>query len=122
MKAKITAVDGCKLRIAAFEDDLLGKVGQKTIDMTTYAGQHVRVWLGKEGTYSLDPKKDHFWQVAEMDVPDIFYHDVEVKDPETKESVMQSVALPLDLSGTEIMLFDLPGSNIGQPAKETLDG
>lgn len=122
MRANITVVDGCKVKILAFESDLLGKVSQKTIDLTPYAGQRARIWLEKDGTYSLDPKRDHFWQVAEVAVPGIAYKEVEAEDPETKETVMQSEVLPLDLSGIEIVLFDLPGTkNIDQPSAEVLN-
>lgn len=123
MRAKINVVDGSKIRILAFENDLLGKISQKTIDLTPYAGQRTRVWLEKDGTYSLNPNKDHYWQVAEIDVPDIIYQDIEVEDPENKMMTTQSEALPLDLSGVNIMLFDLPGiSNIGQPIMESMNG
>lgn len=110
MKPKITVVDGCKLRIAAFECDALGKVSQKTIDMTPYAGQRTRIWLDENGTCSLDPRKDHYWQICELDVPDIAYAESKEKDPETGETAVKITALPLDLAGVKVLLYDLPGT------------
>ncbi|MFH2012521.1 MAG: hypothetical protein ABIJ37_07485 [Pseudomonadota bacterium] len=85
MEPKITIVDDCKIRIAGY-DCKVGKISQKTIDMTPYAGEYVRIWLEKDGTYSLDKNANHYWQVAELQVPEI----------------------PVDLSGVKITTFELP--------------
>jgi len=124
MKPKITVVDGCKLRIAAFGCDALGsKVSQKTIDMTPYAGQRARIWLEEDGTYSLDPRKDHYWQVCELYVPEIAYRETEEKDPDTGELAAKIEALPLDLSGVKALLYDLPGTATpGSPEEVMLNG
>lgn len=110
MKPKITVVDSCKLKIAAFECEAVGKVSQKTIDPTPYAGQYIRIWLEKDGTYSLDAKRDHYWQVAELQVPAQQYTQVDTgeTDSDTGEPIMRTEALPLDLSAVEIFIWDLP--------------
>ena len=111
MQPNITIVDGYKLRIAGFECGELGYVSQKTIDMTPYAGQYVRIWLDKDGTYSLNPRKDHFWQVAEFQAPEQEYKDVDTgeTDPDTGEPVIVTEAVPLDMSAVEIEKWQLPG-------------
>ena len=110
MKPKISIIEGCKIRIAAFECEALGKVSQKTIDLTPCAGQHVRIWLDPDGTYSLDPRKDHYWQIAELQVPGQQYQEIDTggTDSDTGEPVVKMEAVPLDLASIEIELWDLP--------------
>lgn len=84
---KLTITDGCKIRIAAFESETLGKVGQKTIDLTPYTGLYVRIWLNSDKSYSLNPNEDHLWQIAEFQVPE---------------------TVPLDLTSVEFDLWELP--------------
>jgi len=98
MTPNITIVEDGKIRIAAFTCNRLGKVSQKTIDMTPYEGRHVRIWLDHDGSYSLDPNKDHFWQVAELDVP--------VVGVNRTDTGVET--LPLNLSGVEITTWELP--------------
>lgn len=109
MLPNITIIDRCKVRIAAFECNERGKVSQKTIDLTSYAGQHVRIWLDTDVSYSLDPKKGHYWQVAEFDVPEIQFSSVDTGETdEAGQAVMASEPLPLDLADTEIKTWRLP--------------
>lgn len=107
MNPKIT-ITGSKVKIAGFSSDILGKVSGKTIDMTAFAGQYVRIWLETDKSYSLDKHKDHFWQVAEFPVPEIAYEQVEEENPETKEITMKMVPQPLNLKGVEIETWELP--------------
>jgi hypothetical protein len=107
MNPKIT-VKGSKLTIAAFECEVLGKVGQKTIDLADQAGEYVRIWLEKDGTYSTDKHKDHFWQVAELRAPVQQVNVTMQKDSETGEDVETWSAAPLDLDKVEIHTFELP--------------
>ena len=111
MQPNLIIIDKSKVRFAAFECDAAGKVSQKTIDLTPYAGQHVRIWLDPDGTYSLDPSKDHYWQMAELDVPEIQYEQVDIGEiDEDGNPVMVSKALPLDLTDIEIEIekWELP--------------
>lgn len=108
MQPNITNIDKRKFRIAAFECNA-GKMSQKTIDLTPYAGQHVRIWLDPDGSYSLNPHKNHYWQVAEFDVPKIQYQQVDTGEvDEDGNPIMVSEALPLDLTNVEIEKWDLP--------------
>jgi hypothetical protein len=106
----ITIVDKYKVRIPAFECKECGHVSQKTIDMTPFAGQYVRIWLDKEGTYSLDKRRGHFWQMAEFQVPHIQHEEIDTgeKDPVTDEPVIQRNTLPLDIEKAAIETWHLP--------------
>ena len=110
MEPALAIIDKHKVRISAFECRELGKVSQKTIDMTPLAGQYVRIWLDKNGTYSSDERIGHYWQMAEFQAPEIEYEEVETeeKDLITDEFITQKNALPLDLEKTEIETWDLP--------------
>ncbi len=106
MKLNITIVDQCKLQIAAW-----GKTKEKIINMTPYAGQHVRIWLDKDGSYSLNSGEDHFWQAAELDVPEIEYQQINTNENEIDdagETMTASKPMPLDLTNVKIILWELP--------------
>lgn len=109
MKPNITVSDQAKIRIAAIDCKGKGKLSQKTIDLTPYAGQHVRVWIDAQGKYTLDPGEDLFWQVAEFDVPEIKFSQTETKEMDKSGAlVMKSEALPLDLTKVKIKKWDMP--------------
>jgi len=108
MKPKITIVGGCKVRIAG-HDCKIGKISQRTIDMTPYAGEYVRIWLEEDGSYSSNKHIDHYWQIAEMQVPEQKYQEIETKEMGTdSKPVVKREAIPIDLSGVGIITFDLP--------------
>jgi len=112
MKPKIS-IKGSKIRIAAFECGSLGRVGQKTIDLSPYAGERVRIWLDKDGSYSLDPRREHFWQIAELQMPEQKYREIETREDDTGTAdtggaSIKTEPVPLDLSGAELQLWELP--------------
>lgn len=109
MKPKIT-ITGSKVVISSFECNTLGKVSQKTIDMGPYAGKYVRIWLDADGTYSLDRHKNHYWQMAEFQVPEQEYQEVDTgeEDPDTGEPIINTEPAPLDLNTVEIETWELP--------------
>jgi hypothetical protein len=104
----ISIVDQCKVRIAAFDCPKLGRVSQKTMDLTPHAGKKVRIWLDPDGSYSTDPKKDHYWQVAELDVPEIKYDRGDQSPGGEMEDASPAVPLPLDLTDVEVSVWSLP--------------
>lgn len=108
MLPKISIIDGCKLQLPAIDTTMTGKISQKTIDMTPLAGQLVRIWIDEPGGYSVDPKGNHLWQVAEMAIPEITYQPVQVEDPESHELTEQSQAVPLDLNVCPVTLWPMP--------------
>lgn len=68
LKAQITR-DKNRIIIDAFECEKCGKVPETVIDLNPFKGQFVRIWLDEDGTYSLDPNRNHYWQIAEFQVP-----------------------------------------------------
>ncbi|MFA5387217.1 MAG: hypothetical protein WC322_02365 [Candidatus Paceibacterota bacterium] len=108
MNAKITVV-GPSIKIGGFTCEKLGKLAAKTIDLTPYAGQHVRVWLDQDGSYSLDPRSNHYWQIAEFDVPEIGIVESDSGEVgEAGEPVMIREVLPLELIDVEFTVWPLP--------------
>lgn len=107
MLPKISILKNGKIAIAALECAGIGKVAKTTIGLTPYAGERVRIWLDRNGTYSLDKFTDHFWQIAEMDVPALVRQAGE-KTGEDGKIVPTEETLPLDLAGAEISVWPLP--------------
>lgn len=108
-KPGLSNVDKHKLRIAALDAKGVGKVGQKTIDITPYAGQYVRVWLDADGNYSLDKHKDHAWQIAEFQVPKQQYTEVDTGEKDEKGNpVVRLEPIPIDLDDVDIKVWELP--------------
>ena len=111
MEPSIT-VSGSKITIGAFKPNIGGieKVDETTIDLTPYAGRHMRIWLDPDGSYSTDPRRDHLWQVAELTVPRREYKEIETGeiDPDLNVPIVKISASPVDLKGVKIDLFDLP--------------
>lgn len=96
---------GAKIIIEGFNCLKLGSIPKTEIDLTPYAGQYVRVWLDQDGSYSLDPATDHYWQMAEMNIPDLQETDTGEIDEEGAP-IME--VLPLDLSDMVIAVWELP--------------
>lgn len=107
MLPKITILKNGNIKIAALECAGVGKVTKTTIDLTPCAGERVRIWLDRDGTYSLDKFRDHFWQIAELDVPALVRQTGEKTD-EADKTVPTEETLPLDLAGVEISVWPLP--------------
>jgi len=109
MQPIITFSDKHKFRIAAFECKKSGKVSQKTIDLTPHAGQRTRVWLNSDGTYSTDRNTDHYWQVAEFDVPHIKYEHTDTGEMDDNDTpVVSTKSIPPDMTGVKIKKWTLP--------------
>ena len=103
----ITILEGGKIQIAGFEC-ALGKVARETLDLSSYAGDRVRIWLDENKKFSIDPRKNHYWQIAELDVPPQLYQETEgAPDSEGRPTSLREAIL-IDLSNVEIMVWDLP--------------
>lgn len=59
---------GNKLTILPFKSRF-GTTKRTKLDLSEYAGQYIRVWLDEDLTFSMDKRKNHHWQVAELQVP-----------------------------------------------------
>ena len=108
MVPKITILKKGKISVAALECAGIGKVAKTIIDLNPYAGERVRIWLDRNGAYSMDKFRDHFWQIAEMDVPARVRQAGEKTD-EDGQIVPTEETLPPDLEGAEISVWPLPG-------------
>jgi hypothetical protein len=102
---KIT-VSGALLQVAAF-DCALGRVAKQTIDLEPQAGQTVRIWLDADRRYSTDARANHYWQVAELTVPERQYIDAETTDADGLTQIAHD-PVPLDLSAVAIATWGLP--------------
>lgn len=102
-------ISGSKIIIEAFECEKLGVTAEAEIDMTPYAGEYVRIWLDQDGIYSLDSSTSHFWQIAELRVPELQYQEIDTGEvDEFGEPITMREALPLDLSETVVAAWELP--------------
>lgn len=107
MLPKISILKNGRISITALECAGIGKVAKMTIDLTPCAGERVRIWLDQDGAYSLDKFRDHFWQIAELDVPALVRQEGE-KAGEDGKIISTEETLPLDLAGAEISVWPLP--------------
>jgi hypothetical protein len=103
---KITIMEGGLVQIAAF-DCALGRVAKQTIDVTTRAGETVRIWLDENKKYSTDPHRDHYWQMAELAVPERQFSETESVDADGKPTIVRE-PIPIDLANVEILAWELP--------------
>lgn len=119
MKPDISTSDGV-LTIEPFDCRMTGPVRQQQIDLVPFAGTRMRIWLDHNGRLSTDPKKDHYWQLAQIDVPPLQYQQPE-PDPDTIESPGEdsgenpgdapggkALVPTLDLTGVAIETWELP--------------
>jgi len=103
----ITILENGQVQISGF-DCPLGRVVRQTLDLSPYAGEHIRVWLNENKKFSVDKFKNHYWQIAELDVPPQLYQESEgAPDSEGRLMILRE-AIPIDLTSVEIMAWDLP--------------
>jgi hypothetical protein len=111
MKPTITLKDS-SITFGAFTPGIGGlkEIPETTIDLAPYAGQHIRIWLDDDGTYSLDKKRGHLWQMVELDVPAQEYTETASKelDPDTKEPVVTIEKKAINIEAVSIDTLDLP--------------
>ncbi|MBW2561302.1 MAG: hypothetical protein JRE40_10675 [Deltaproteobacteria bacterium] len=104
-------INGGVIGFGAFDCKRLGQVAAQSVDVTPLAGRrHARIWLDPDGTYSCDPRRQHYWQVAELDVPEQVFCQVAIDDtdPDTGEPITRAEAAPLDIDAEAIQLWELP--------------
>lgn len=83
-----------------------GMAPELVIDLISHAGEFVRIWLDEDMTYSLDKHKNHYWQVAELQVPVQKYQSVDIGEVDEQGlSITTSEPIPIKLP--VIRLFDI---------------
>lgn len=88
-----------------------GEVVTKLVefDLTAYQGKPFRLYVEEDGSFSVDPNRDHFWLLAEVLVPERMVESVPTGDEtEDGQVVHQLMELPLDLNDVVITVFELP--------------
>ena len=110
MKPNINIIESCKLKIASFTCAALKEVPAAVIDLNAYAGEYVHIWVDADGTYSIDPGREHYWHVAELQVSPRQYRIETEEVTQNGETQIREnpVPLPVDLSITRIITWDLP--------------
>ena len=104
----IAILENGQVQISGFEC-ALGRVAKQTIALAPFAGERVRIWLDESKKFSVDPHKDHYWQIAELDVPPQTFTETEVSAKEAGQPPTTIVqAVPLDLTNVEITAWPLP--------------
>jgi hypothetical protein len=97
--------NGSKLTILSFACPK-GLAPGITIDLAPHAGKFMRIWLDEDMTYSLDKHKNHYWQVAELQVPVQEYQSVDTGEVDEQGlSITTSEPIPIKLP--VIRLFDI---------------
>ena len=95
---------GSKLIILPFKSRF-GLAKRTEFDLSEYAGQYIRVWLDENLTFSMDKRKNHHWQVAELQVPHQKYSSTPtgvVDDAGMPEFVSEKIPIGLPI----IKMFD----------------
>ncbi len=103
----ITILENAQVQITGFEC-ALGRVIKQTLDLSPYAGERVRIWLDASKKFSVDRFRNHYWQIAELDVPPQLYQETAGQpDSEGRPTVLRE-AIPIDLAPVPITVWDLP--------------
>ena len=71
------SVKGSVFSLAAFACPL-GDVVAQEVDLASYQGQIVRIYLDRNLLIRINPKEDMYWQLAEMSVPAQQSHQVQL--------------------------------------------
>ena len=103
----IISVDEAKpsiLRIAAFTANGI-RVPAQSYDLTEYQGETFRLYMEENGDLSTCKHCDHYWLLAEADIPPKI--PTGEKDEKGQEKTT-TVEVPLDLSGVTFRTYDLP--------------
>lgn len=103
----IDAENPSVLHVNAFSFE--GKIVQaKDFNMQEHAGKTVRVYLDKDGTYSM-AHGVHEWLLFYLKVPELQYESIySDSDNGTESRTAQQKELPVNLNDTDIVIFPLP--------------
>lgn len=107
----IISVDEAKpsiLRIAAFTANGI-RVPAQSYDLTEYQGETFRLYMEENGDLSTCKHCDHYWLLAEADIPPKQTETIPTGEKDEKgQEKTTTVEVPLDLSGITFRTYDLP--------------
>lgn len=100
-------MNSSKATIPAFKCRI-GNAPQKTIDLALYAGEYIRIWLDYAMTYSVDKHKDHYWQIAELQVPHQMHRHIKTGEiDEYGMPVWIAEKIPIKLIKNQMQIWDI---------------
>lgn len=83
-----------------------GTAPELVVDLVSNAGEFVRIWLDEDMTYSTNKHKDHYWQVAELQVLTQKYRNIDTgKVDEQGLPITTSEPIPIEIGA--VRLFDI---------------
>lgn len=85
------------------------RVSAQSFDLTAFQGKAFRLYAEENGDLSTNKNQDHFWLLAEANVPEKLMESVSTGElDERGQEIMKSVDVPLDLNNVEIKVYALP--------------
>ena len=79
------------------------------MDLTDYQGQAFRLYAEKTGDLSTDKEKDHYWLLAEAEIPQKTTKSVETGEvDENGQARTESEIVPLNLNNVDFKIYALP--------------
>ena len=79
------------------------------MDLTDYQGQAFRLYAEKTGDLSTDKEKDHYWLLAEAELPQKTTKSVETGEvDENGQARTESEIVPLNLNNVDFKIYALP--------------
>ena len=85
------------------------RVSAQSFDLTAFQGKAFRLYAEENGDLSTNKNQDHFWLLAEANVPERLMKSVSTGElDERGQEIMKSVDVPLDLNNVEIKVYALP--------------
>jgi len=97
--------NGSKLTILSFSCPR-GIVPETILDLATHAGEYLRIWLDDDLTYSLDKHANHYWQIAELQMPHQTYLNIDTGEVD-EQGLSITVSEPVPIELPIIRLFDI---------------
>lgn len=85
------------------------RIAAQTFDLTAFQGKAFRLYAEENGDLSTDTNRDHFWLLAETNVPEKqMKSEVTGEVDERGQMITKSVEVPLNLGDIEIKIYALP--------------
>ena len=85
------------------------RVSAQNFDLTAFQGKAFRLYAEENGDISTNKNQDHFWLLAEANIPEKLTQSVPTGEfDERGQEIMKSVEVALDLNNVEITVYALP--------------